>query len=170
MARAVRIFQRERRMHRSTVGSAAAIVAAILASTPALRAQASTSFEKVNICTRVPGEAVAAAVSGKLLETRPVNIKDFAAARCIYGIEIGGARRMFAIWISAASEYEGLRNAADGPVTPIAGVGDKAHQTFDNDSKRYWLRAVQRDKVTVEVSGDRPEWLQPIARLALSKF
>ena len=137
---------------------------------PTARAQGASSFETVSVCARVPGEAVAAALAGKLLDARPVNVKDFTAARCVYGIEIAGGRRTIVIWINPASDYDGLRDAADGPVTPVSGVGDKAHQTFDADTKRYWLRAVQRGKATVQVSGERPEWLQTVARLALSKF
>src|SRR5262245_44223552 len=46
------------------------------------------SFESLNVCERIPGESVAGAVSGHLLDVKPVNIKGFAPARCIYGIDV----------------------------------------------------------------------------------
>lgn len=128
------------------------------------------SFESVNACERVPGEAVAKGLAGRLLETRPINIKDFAPARCIYTVEIGGTRRALVLWLNPANDFEGLRKAADSPVKPVAGVGDAAYSTFDKDSKRYWLRAVKRGKVTVQVSGEQADWVQAVAGLALSKF
>jgi hypothetical protein len=128
------------------------------------------SFERVNVCERVPGEAVATAVSGTLIDVRPVNTAGMTAARCVYGITIEGTRRAFVLWASPPNEYEGLRKAAEGPVTPVSGVGDAAHQTFDAETKRYWLRAMKAGKATVQVSGERPEQVRAIALLALGKL
>lgn len=126
------------------------------------------SFEKIDVCARVPGAKVAEAVKGRLLDARPINMAGLTAGRCVYGVEIAGARHAIVLWMNPPDDYEGLRKAAEGAVTPISGVGDMAHQTFDADTKRYWLRAVARGRAAIQVSGERPEWLRAVAVLALS--
>jgi hypothetical protein len=128
------------------------------------------SFESVNVCERIPGSELAGAVGGRLLETRPVNIKDFAPARCVYTIEIKGAKHGFVVWLSPPDDYAGLRKAADPPLKPISGVGEQAHVTFDKDTKRYQLTAVRAGKVTIQVTGEQEGWIEAMAKLTLSKF
>jgi hypothetical protein len=55
-------------------------------------------------------------------------------------------------------------------VTPVSGIGDEAHLTFDKDTSRYWLTAVTHGKVAIQATGDRVEHVRALARLALSKF
>ncbi len=143
----------------------------LLLLTPAVaRSQGgAVTFEHVNVCQRVSGESVARAVAGRLVDARPVNVKDFASARCVYAVEIGGTRRAFVLWFNPPADYDGLREAAEKPV-PVAGIGDAAHMTFDTDTSRYWLTAVARGKVALQATGERPEWVQALARLALSTF
>jgi hypothetical protein len=129
-----------------------------------------TSFETLNVCERVPPADVAAVVSGRALDGRPVNVKGLTAARCVYGIEIAGARRAFVIWINPAADFEGLRKATDPPVEEIKGVGDEAFAITDKDTKRIQLTARARGKVTVQVTSERMEWAQAVAKVALSKF
>jgi hypothetical protein len=128
------------------------------------------SFESVNVCESVAGETLAKSVSGRLLDARAVNVKNFQSARCLYGVEIGGTRRTFVLWYNPADDFDGLRKVAEPPVQPVAGIGDQAYTTFDKDSKRYTLTAVKRGKVTIQVTGEQVDLIQAIARLALSKF
>jgi hypothetical protein len=128
------------------------------------------TFEHVNVCERVPGNELAAAVSGHLLQTRPINHAGLVAARCVYTLQIGEARGVFVVWLSPAAEYAGLRRAAEPPVTAVAGVGDRAHRTTDKDTRRMTLTALKRNSVTVQVTGEREADLKAIAALALSKF
>jgi hypothetical protein len=102
------------------------------------------SFESVNVCERIPGSELAGAVGGRLLETRPVNIKDFAPARCVYTIEIKGAKHGFVVWLSPPDD--------------------------DKDTKRYQLTAVRAGKVTIQVTGEQEGWIEAMAKLTLSKF
>jgi hypothetical protein len=127
-------------------------------------------YESLNACERVPPADVAAAVSGRALDHRPVNHKGLTAARCVYGIEIAGARRAFVVWINPVGDFDGLREASEPPITDVKGVGDDAFATTDQDTKRVQLTARVRGKVTVQVTSDRMEWAQAIARVALSKF
>lgn len=137
---------------------------------PATAPQATNSFEMTNVCERVPGEEVATAVKGKLLDVRPVNVAGYASARCIYGVDIGEARQTFLIWFNPASDYDDLRKVASGLVKPMADIGDAAHLTTDSDTKRVIITATKRRKVTIQVTGEREEWVSSLATLALSKF
>jgi hypothetical protein len=128
------------------------------------------SYESLDACRRIPAAAVAAAVSGRPVDDRPINVKGFDAARCVYGIDIAGTRRAFVVWVNPVGDFEGLREAAEPPVTEVKGVGDDAYATTDSDTKRIQLTARLRGKVTVQVTGDRMEWVQAVARAALSKF
>jgi hypothetical protein len=128
------------------------------------------SFESVNVCESVAGETLAKTVGGRLLDVRAVNVKNFPSARCLYGIEIGGTRRMFVLWYNPADDFDGLRKVAESPVQPVASVGDQAYTTFDKESKRYTLTAVKRGKVTIQVTGEQVDSIQAIGKVALSKF
>ena len=128
------------------------------------------TFESVNVCDRVPVAEAAKALGGRAIEARPVNVKGFTAARCVYGIEINGGRRAFVIWLNPAKDFDELRAASEPPITVVKGVGDAAYLAVDKDTKRYWLRAVKRNAVTIQVTGDEPGWVNTLAMLTLSKF
>ena len=147
----------------------AAGVAMLLGFSLAGAAQQS-SYESLNVCQRVPSTAIAAAVSGRQIDERPINSKGLSAARCVYGIEIAGARHAFVVWVSPASDFDGLREASDPPIADVKGVGDDAFAITDKDTKRIQLTARLRGKVTVQVTSDRMDWAQAVARVALSKF
>lgn len=142
----------------------------VRAQKPKAPPQAAESFATINVCERVPGEEVATAVKGKLIDVRPVNIAGFEAARCVYGIDLGDARQTFVLWFNPASDYDGLRKAASGLVKPLAEIGDAAHLTTDADTKRVIITAIKRGKVTIQATGAREEWVRDLATLALSKF
>lgn len=133
-------------------------------------APAAATFEKVNVCERVTGEMVATTQKAKLIDVRPVNVAGFASARCVYGIDMGEARQTFVLWFNPASDYDGLRKAASGLVKPLTEIGDAAHLTIDADTKRVIVTATTRGKVTIQVTGEREEWVRSLATLALSKF
>ena len=122
------------------------------------------------MCERVPSTAVAEAVSGRPVDAKPINSKGLAAARCVYGIEIAGTRRAFVVWVNPVGDFEDLRKGSTPPVTDVKGVGDDAFAITDGDTKRIQLTARLRGKVTVQVTSERMEWAQAVARAALSKF
>jgi hypothetical protein len=150
-------------------GFAVAGVIAILGLPVAGGAQ-QASYESLNACQRVPGADVAAAVSGKAIDERPVNVKGLTAARCVYGVEVAGTRRAFVVWVNPAADFDGLRQASEPPVTDVKGVGDEAFAVTDKDTKRVQLTARTRGKVTVQVTSERMDWAQAVAKVALSKF
>ena len=142
----------------------------IALSLPAAAGAQQTSYESLNVCQRVPSAAIASAVSGRPVDERPVNVKGLTAARCVYGIEIGGTRRAFVVWVNPVSDFDRLREASDPPIAVVKGVGDEAFATTDKDTRRIQLTARLRGKVTVEVTSDQMDWAQAVARVALSKF
>ncbi len=153
----------------------AATVLAVCAAVLPVRAQkpkapVADSFATVNVCERVPGEEVASSLKGKLIDVRPVNIAGFDAARCLYGIDLGDARQTFVLWFNPVADYDGLRKAASGLVKALADIGDAAHLTTDADTKRVIITAMKRGRVTIQVTGEREEWVRTVATLALSKF
>ena len=148
----------------------AAIGASVVLGLAAGGAAQQSSYESLNVCEKVPAAELATALAGRALDAKPVNIKGLVAARCVYGIEIAGARRAFVLWINPAADFDGLREASEPPVTVVKGVGDEAFATTDKDTKRTQLTARARGKVTVQVTSEQLEWAQTVAKVALSKF
>jgi hypothetical protein len=74
------------------------------------------------------------------------------------------------VWVNPVGDFDGLRDASEPPVTDVTGVGDDAFATTDADTKRIQLTARVRGKVAVQVTSERMDWAQAVARLALSKF
>jgi hypothetical protein len=142
----------------------------VLALAAAAGSAQQTSYESLNVCEKVPAAELATALAGRVLDAKPVNIKGFVAARCVYGIEITGTRRAFVLWVNPAADFDGLRKASEPPVTVVKDVGDEAFATTDNDTKRTQLTARARGKVTVQVTSEKLEWAQTVAKVALSKF
>ena len=151
-----------------TVMAAAGI--SMLLGSPAASPAQQASYETLNVCQHVPSAMVAAAVSGRAVEERPVNVKGFTAARCVYVVEIAGDRHPFVVWVNPVADFDGLREASDPPIAEVEGVGDDAFATTDPDTKRIQLAARARGKVTVQVTSERMDWAQAVARAALSRF
>ena len=134
-----------------------------------LPAAQQTSFDSVNVCERITVDQVAAAVAGRALDARPINKPGLAAARCVYGLEVDGARRALVLWVNPVADYDDFRKSATAPVD-VRDVGDDAFETTDAETKRVQLTARRRGKVTVQVTADRSAWAQAVAKLALTKF
>lgn len=127
------------------------------------------SFGSWNVCERVPIADVAAAVGGRALESRQGDSRGLTTARCVYGLEIDGARRAIVVWTSGAGDYDDFRKSAVNRVD-VRDVGDEAFETADPETKRVQLTARRRGKLTVQVTADRSSWAQAVAKVALSKF
>lgn len=123
----------------------------------------------MNVCDRVPIADVAAAVAGHALESRPGDTRGLTTARCVYGLEIDGARRAIVLWTSGAGDYDDFRKSAAKRVD-VRDVGDEAFETADPETKRVQLTARRRGRLTVQVTADRSSWAQAVAKVALSKF
>lgn len=120
----------------------------------------------LHLCQIVPGETVAEAVHGRIMETKA------AEGRCIYTVALpeGSGSSVFVVYQHEAGEYEDLRAAMEGEVTPVDGLGDDAALSFDQDANRYWLLVVRRKLVTLQVSGADKDLVRQVAEAALPQF
>ncbi|MHB8810863.1 MAG: hypothetical protein ACYC9M_12755 [Desulfobulbaceae bacterium] len=130
---------------------------------------ASPSFGKgpdVHLCQFVPGETVAEAVQGKIMETKA------AEDRCVYIVAMpeGSGSAAFAIYRHEPVDYEGLRAEMEEGVTKVDGLGDEAALSFDKDANRYWLLVVKRGLVTLQVSGVDKDMVHRVAAAALQQY
>lgn len=122
--------------------------------------------EDTHLCQIVPGETVAQAVQGKIMETKA------AEGRCVYIVTMpeGRGTAAFVIYRHGADDYQGLRDAQEGEITKIDDLGDEAVLAFDKEAERYWLLVVKRGLVTLQVSGNNPDQVRQVAAAALPQF
>lgn len=132
----------------------------------ALAAPAFGGEANLHLCQIIPGEIVAEAVHGRLQESRA------AEGRCIYMITLpeGKGTAAFVVYQHDAGDFQGLRDAQEGELSNIDGLGDEAVIAFEPEAKRYWLLAVKRGVVTLQVSGDDKEQVRQVGAVALEQF
>jgi len=131
------------------------------AGTPEVKA---AGTESDDLCQVIPGTEVADAVGGTLLETKT------SVNGCVYivGFKSGEPPgRAFVIYRHEPGAFEGLKDAMDGSVGNLKGIGDEAVIGRDRYSGRYWLLAVIHGKVTYQFSGDDVDMTLKVARAAL---
>ena len=129
-----------------------------------LSAKAHGQEKATDLCKVIPGNEVAKAISGKIMETKSLD------GRCVYIVGFGQAdppRRAFVIYQHDASDYDGLKEAMEGEIKPIKGIGDEAVGSFDSQSNRYWMLVVKRGQATYQVSGDNEDLVRKVAITAL---
>jgi len=132
------------------VGILTCVIVAIMLFGP-LSAKARGQEKVGDLCKIIPGNEVAKAVGGKIIETKS------AEGRCVYIVDFeqsDSPRRAFVIYQQEASDYEGLKDAMDGEIKHVKGIGDEAVGALDSESNRYWLLVVKRGQVTYQVSGN----------------
>ena len=148
------------------VGILMCILVAIMLFGP-LSAKAHGQEKAGDLCKIIPGNEVAKAAGGKIIETKS------AEGRCVYivGFEQSNPpRRAFVIYQHEASDYEGLKDAMGMEIKPVKGIGDEAVGSFDSESNRYWLLVVKRGQVTYQVSGDNEDLVRKVAVAALKQL
>ena len=148
------------------IGILLCVTAAIALSGP-LIAKAHGQEKAADLCKIIPGGEVAKAIGGKIMETKSLE------GRCVYIVGFGQTdppSRAFVIYRHEANEYDGLKNAMEGKIKPVKGIGDEAVGSFDGQSNRYWLLVVKRGKVTYQVSGDNEDLVCKVAAAALKKL
>ena len=129
-----------------------------------LSATAHGQQKATDLCKIIPGDKVAKAIGGKIMETKSLD------GRCVYIVGFGQTdlpNRAFVIYVHEAGEYDGLKDAMEGEIKPITGIGDEAVGSFDSQTNRYWLLVVKRGQVTYQVSGDNEDLVRKVAVAAL---
>jgi hypothetical protein len=131
-------------------------------------APVATSASSADACAPLPGDLVATTLGGQLAEARPFDGGTFR--RCTYSLTAGPARRVFVVYFNPVEDYEGLKDAHDGPVDAEPGLGDEAYRFRDPDTRRFWITTVKRPRITLQVTGDSLADVRKLAALALSRF
>jgi hypothetical protein len=135
-------------------------------------AQAGRDLKIVDVCRVIPGEAVAAAVGGKLAEVRPFTPKAPTFTRCTYLVDVpGGAqatRKGYALWFHPPADFEELRKYTEGKVTDIPGLGDGAYGFQDPGDGRFKIRVLKRGDVTIEATADTADAARKVAGVAIA--
>jgi len=139
-------------------------VTAVIALFGPLSPKAHGQGKAADLCKIIPGNNVAKAIGGNIMETKSLD------GRCVYIVGFGQTdppSRAFVIYQHEASEYHALKDAMEGKIKPIKGIGDEAVGSFDSQSNRYWLLVVKRGQVTYQVSGDNEDLVRKVAVAAL---
>jgi len=139
-------------------------VAAAIALFGHLIPKAHGQAKATDLCKIIPGGEIAKAIGGKIMETKSFE------GRCVYIVGFGqtdSPRRAFVIYRHEASEYDALKDAMEGKIKTVKGIGDEAVGSFDSQSNRFWLLVVKRGQVTYQVSGDSEDLVRKVAVTAL---
>jgi hypothetical protein len=120
-------------------------------------------FAKLDVCQLVPGESIAKALGGKLVESRPFADKSFS--RCTYFIVPAGTdkRLGYAVWLHPAGDFEELRQYIEEPTTPVAGLGDGAYQFQDKGDGRFKINVLKRGDVMFQATAESAEAARKVA-------
>jgi len=169
----MKLFANDTRMREKTVRSMSysnfpiaillCVTAAIALFGP-LSPKANGLGKATDLCKIIPGGEVAKAIGGKIMETKSLD------GRCVYIVGFGQTdppSRAFVIYQHEASEYDALKDAMEGKIKPVKGIGDEAVGSFDSQTNRYWLLVVKRGQMTYQVSGDNEDLVHKVAVAAL---
>jgi hypothetical protein len=137
-------------------------------------AQVGRDLESVDVCRVIAGEAVAAAVGGKLVEVRPFTPKPPTFTRCTYFVDVPGPqkplRKGYALWLYPPADFVELRGFTEGKITDIAGLGDGAYGFQDPGDGRFKIRVLKRGDVTIEATADTADAARTVAGVALASL
>jgi len=127
-----------------------------------------------DVCQLLPAQLVATEMDATLLATRNFPDAQHGRARCVYQLAFprtkgddDGPQTAIVVWFQPADEYDELAAEHEGPKDVVTGVGDAAFAFLDPGDKRHKIFAVKRGRGMIEVSAERPDHLQALARLAL---
>lgn len=134
--------------------------------------QARRDLNKVDVCQLVPGEAIARALGGKLVQTRPFNPKDGTFSRCTYFIVPAGSneRAGYSIWVYPAGDFEELKQYSEDKMTPLTGLGDGAYIFRDSGDAFFKLRVLKRGDLSFEAIADTAEKARKVAEAAVASL
>jgi hypothetical protein len=128
--------------------------------------QVRRDYMKVNVCDLVPGDAIARALGGKLVQVR--STPDTTTSRCTYFIIPGGASSQlgYVLWLQAAEDFEGLKKYIEEPLTPLSGLGDGAYMFQDKGDGRFKINVLKRGDLMFQATGETAERARKVADAA----
>jgi hypothetical protein len=117
-------------------------------------AQPRRDYVTFNVCQAVPGETIARAFGGKLVEARPFGDKSFS--RCTYFIVLPatGQRVGYAVWMQPPEDFEELKKYIEEPRTPLTGLGDGAYMFHDKGDGRFKINVLKRGDLMFQATGE----------------
>lgn len=165
-------------MHRPTrrkAPSLAVCTAGLLAASAALAAPlVVTDPSLINVCERVPGTEVARVLGKSLKSERPIVLKESKMSRCVYQLlgqdKSGEATEGVVLWLYTAQEYAELNKVTDAKLEPVPRLGDDAVRFLDSGDGRHKLRALRKDRYSIESTGGDAASALAVARLALERL
>jgi hypothetical protein len=131
-------------------------------------AQAPRDYATYNVCEAVPGDAIARAVGGKLVTTRPTFDKNWS--RCLYMVTTPGSDRQrgYVVWLGPAADFEDMKPHIEEPITPVSGLGDGAYIYRDKGDGRFKIYVLMRGQQTFETTGEASESVRKVAEAVLA--
>jgi hypothetical protein len=128
-----------------------------------LTLQPGRDFATLNVCQLVPGEAIARALGGKLVEARPV--PDKSVPRCRYFVLPAGSdsQRGYVVWMQQPQDFEELKKSISDPITVVSGLGDGAYLFRDKGDGRFKIHVLKRGDLMFEATGDSAESARKVA-------
>lgn len=145
-----------------------AILIPIAAAALSARPQAPHDYSKYNVCEAVPGDAIARAVGGKIVTTRPTFDKKWS--RCLYMVTTPGSeqQRGYTVWLAPPADFEDMKPYIDEPITPLKGLGDGAYIYRDKGDGRFKIYVLMRDQQTISTTGETAESARKVADAVLA--
>jgi hypothetical protein len=127
-------------------------------------------FSTLNVCQLVPGEVIARALGGKLVEARPV--ADKSVSRCSYFILPAGSdsQRGYVVWMQPPDDFEELKKFISDPITAVTGLGDGAYMFRDRGDGRFKIHVLKRGDLMFEATGDSAESARKVADAVVAQL
>ena len=126
----------------------------------------------VDVCKRLPGADVAAALGGLLKQARPLTTD--SSSRCAYLLAPAGKPEETApgvvVWLYRAGDYDELAKYTEGTTENVPNLGDAAMRFRDPGDGLYKLRVVKRGQFALEAVASDPVSARKLAELALARF
>jgi hypothetical protein len=153
------------------LAAAAGVLGSLLAAAAA-RAQAISDPTKVDVCQRVPGQDVAAALGKGLKGVRSTTTED--TSRCVYLLALPGKPDApvpgVVLWLYKAEDYDELAKYTEAKAEKVQGLGDEAMRFRDPGDGLHKLRVVKRGRFAVEAVAADPESSRKLAELGLARL
>jgi hypothetical protein len=142
------------------------IAAAALSSFVA--AQAPRDYAKYNVCEAVPGDAIARAVGGQIVTTRPTFDKNWS--RCLYMVTTPGSdqQRGYTVWLAPPADFEDMKPYIEEKITPVPGLGDGAYIYRDKGDGRFKIYVLMRGQQTISTTGETTESARHVAEAVIA--
>jgi hypothetical protein len=133
-------------------------------------AQQPRDYQTFDVCQAVPGETIARALGGKLVQARPFHDKSFG--RCTYFVIPQGADKQlgYAVWMSPPQDFEELKKHIEEPRTTLTGLGDGAYMFQDKGDGRFKVYVLKRGDLMFQATAESAESARKVAAAVVARL